>query len=97
MIGGAPRGRAVASIIPPDAMRSTAWIVAVRLRPQSGECLVSELRGTRLVDVVGEDLVLAGIDSPLRIGGLSVSPGRLSDVEYGALLEVLVGREGART
>jgi hypothetical protein len=53
-------------------------------------------RVARLMDVTDETRTLEGIDRPLRIGGLSVSPGRLSDGEYRGVVEALVELKGKR-
>lgn len=42
---------------------------------------------TRLVDVVDERRSLEGVSTPVRIGGLTVAPGRLSDGEYRGIVE----------
>ena len=45
---------------------------------------------TRLVDVVDERRSLEGVSTPVRIGGLTVAPGRLSDGEYRGMVDALV-------
>lgn len=57
---------------------------------------VEDGRVARLLDVVDETRTLEGFDRPLRIAGLSVSPGRLSDGEYRGVVAALIGLKGKR-
>ena len=57
---------------------------------------VKDGRVARLLDVVDETRTLEGFDRPLRIAGLRVSPGRLSDGEYRGIVEALVGLKERR-